>query len=114
MLPRSFVTSFKVTANPSRRVARRSLRGIAFGGDKGVRSVDISTDGTTWMPTELDRDEGRYSFRRWSTKAALPAGKAVVRVRCTNTDGVTQPAEPTWNPAGFMRNVIETTTVHVA
>ena len=28
-------------------------------------------------------------------------------VRCTNTGGLAQPATPTWNGGGFMRNVIE-------
>jgi hypothetical protein len=32
-------------------------------------------------------------------------------VRCTNTDGVSQPDMANWNPAGFMRNVLETTPV---
>ena len=35
-------------------------------------------------------------------------------VRCTNADGVAQPDQPNWNPAGFMRNVIEATPVTAA
>jgi hypothetical protein len=31
--------------------------------------------------------------------------------RCTNSKGEAQPAAPNWNPAGFMRNVIEATPV---
>jgi hypothetical protein len=31
--------------------------------------------------------------------------------RCTNSDGLQQPMTPNWNPGGFMRNVVETTSV---
>jgi hypothetical protein len=34
-------------------------------------------------------------------------------VRAVNRDGETQPAAATWNPAGYMRNVIETIKVNV-
>jgi hypothetical protein len=38
----------------------------------------------------------------------LPApGAYSFLVRCTNSNGVAQPEMPNWNPAGFMRNVIE-------
>jgi hypothetical protein len=42
----------------------------------------------------------------------LPSnGDHSLMVRCTNTNNVTQPDEANWNPAGFMRNVIEATPV---
>jgi len=34
-------------------------------------------------------------------------------VRCTNNDGLAQPAEPNWNGGGYMRNGIETTSVRI-
>jgi hypothetical protein len=34
-------------------------------------------------------------------------------VRCTSSSGGTQPDAPNWNPSGFMRNVIEQTSVVV-
>jgi hypothetical protein len=34
--------------------------------------------------------------------------------RCTSSSDETQPDVPNWNPAGFMRNVIEQTPVVVA
>jgi len=39
------------------------------------------------------------------------AGEHLLMVRCTNRNGVSQPATPNWNPSGFMRNVIECTKV---
>jgi hypothetical protein len=87
------------------------LRGIAFGGDSGVASVDVSIDhGQSWHPAQLGRDEGKYGFRQWQTQMTLPApGQYSLSVRCTNSNGVAQPDTPNWNPAGFMRNVIEST-----
>jgi hypothetical protein len=38
----------------------------------------------------------------------LPAAGAYsLLIRCTNSNGVAQPDTPNWNPAGFMRNVME-------
>jgi DMSO/TMAO reductase YedYZ molybdopterin-dependent catalytic subunit len=108
MVPRSFFTNVRSgdTVRPGTTVA---LRGIAFGGDCGVAQVEISTDqGQSWQNTSLGRDEGKYSFRQWSTQIAAPqSGKFVLQVRCTNTAGEAQPAQPNWNGGGFMRNVIE-------
>ena len=38
----------------------------------------------------------------------------MLMVRCTSSSGEAQPNTPNWNPAGFMRNVIEQTAVVVA
>jgi len=35
-------------------------------------------------------------------------------VRATNNAGEMQPSEPRWNPAGYMRNIIETVRVTAA
>jgi DMSO/TMAO reductase YedYZ molybdopterin-dependent catalytic subunit len=115
MVPRSFITNLK--ANQTVTAGADTLvRGIAFGGTTGVKQVDLSVDGgQTWLPTTLGNDEGKYSFRQWqSTVKLAQKGAATLMVRCTNSDGDVQPATPNWNPAGFMRNVIETTTVNVA
>ena len=112
MNPRSFITSIKSGATiPSGK--SMTVGGIAFGGAVGVKRVDFSADaGKTWAAAVLGKDEGKYSFRRWEAKFT-PAGKgnATLMVRCTNDEGEVQPAEANWNPAGFMRNVIESTSV---
>jgi DMSO/TMAO reductase YedYZ molybdopterin-dependent catalytic subunit len=112
MVPRSFVTNLQ-DGDKIKAGAPLALRGIAFGGDSGVAKVEVSADGgKTWSATTLGADEGKYSFRRWD--ASLPplsAGPVTVAVRCANTNGLVQPPVPNWNPAGFMRNVIETTKV---
>ena len=112
MPPRSFVTNLASGAQlPAGKPAE--LRGIAFGGDCGVANVDVSIDGGhTWQPTELGRDEGKYGFRQWTTRFAAPArGNVGIMVRCTNTNGETQPDTPNWNGSGFVRNQIETVDV---
>jgi len=113
--PRSFVTNLKAGATlPAGKPA--SVRGIAFGGDTGVKRVDFSADGgQTWHAARLGKDEGKYSFRRWETRFTPKAkGALVLMVRCTNSKGEVQPAAANWNPSGFMRNIIESTPVTVA
>ncbi len=112
MVPRSFVTNLR-DGEKVKAGAPLPVRGIAFGGDSGVAKVEVSTDGgKTWSATKLGPDEGTYSFRRWDTSLPGPsAGLLSIAVRCTNTKGLVQPPVPNWNPAGFMRNVIETTKV---
>jgi hypothetical protein len=115
MVPRSFVTNMKSGATVS--AGRPSqVRGIAFGGDSSVAAVDISTDsGTSWSPAQLEADQGKYGFRQWQTQITLPSpGQYTVMVRCTNGNGEAQPATPNWNPAGFMRNAIESTAIVAA
>jgi DMSO/TMAO reductase YedYZ molybdopterin-dependent catalytic subunit len=115
MVPRSFVTNLKSGATiPSGK--RTLARGIAFGGDSGVKRVDFSSDGgQSWHAARLGKDEGKYSFRHWEADFTPAAkGSYALMVRCTNVDGVVQPDHANWNPSGFMRNIIETTTVAAA
>jgi hypothetical protein len=112
MLPRSFITNVK----PHERLragAAVPLRGIAFGGDCGVESAEVSTDGgRSWTAARLGRDEGRYSFRRWDLQLKLdPGATHTLMVRCTNSNNEVQPMTPNWNPGGYMRNVVEALSV---
>ncbi len=115
MNPRSFVTN--IVSGATLPVGRPALaRGIAFGGDSGVKRVDFSSEGgKTWRAASLGYDAGKYGFRRWEARFT-PVEKTgyTLMVRCTNTNGAAQPAETNWNPSGFMRNVIETTQVTAA
>ena len=114
-VPRSFITN--VSAGDIIPLgAPNSARGIAFGGDKGVKSVDLSTDGgANWTPASLGADEGKYSFRQWRADFTLTTpGAHVLMVRCANSDGETQPGKPVWNPGGYMGNMIESTNVLAA
>ena len=114
MVPRSFITNL-VDGATLKAGAKTLVRGIAFGGSTGVKSVELSIDGgASWLPTTLGSDEGKYSFRQWQTEITPATGKLALKVRCTNSDGLAQPATMNWNPSAFMLNAIETTTVTVA
>jgi len=115
MVPRSFITNLK-DGDKIQPGAPVSVRGIAFGGDCGVKSVDLSIDGgASWKPTQLGPDVGKYGFRRWQTDITAPTSEALkLMIRCTNTQGLPQPLEPNWNANGFMRNAIETLGLSVA
>ena len=111
---RSFITNLadgaKVKAG-----AETPLKGIAFDGGKGIKTVEISGDGgKTWMVGTLGKDLGKYSFRPWQASVKLSAGAHELKVRATSNDGQTQPMEALWNPAGYLNNTIETTHVVAA
>jgi DMSO/TMAO reductase YedYZ molybdopterin-dependent catalytic subunit len=114
LVARSFITNIKPGAKVKAGTAV-AIRGIAFGGDTGVKQVDFSADGgKSWNAAQLGKDEGKYGFRQWHTRFTPAAkGDATLMVRCTNSNGDVQPAVPNWNPSGFMRNVIESTAVSV-
>jgi DMSO/TMAO reductase YedYZ molybdopterin-dependent catalytic subunit len=112
--PRSFITNIKAGAKLEAGEPT-AVRGIAFGGDTGVKRMDFSHDGgKTWEAAHLGKDEGKYSFRRWQTHFTPEKGDHTLMVRCTNDRDDAQPDQPNWNPSGFMRNVIEATPVSAA
>lgn len=111
LLPvRSFITNLESGAKvPAGEVA---LRGIAFDGGFGITSVAVSTDsGQSWSNATLGQDLGKYSFREWKASVPLSKGEHVLMCRATNGRGETQPMQARWNPAGYMRNVVEATRV---
>jgi sulfite dehydrogenase len=111
---RSFLTSHAAGGTVPTRADVR-LRGIAFDGGAGIREVVVSTDGgRSWRGAELGRDEGRYAFREWTLDWRPEGpGKREIWVRASNRLGQSQPLEPLWNPAGYMRNVVERTAVEI-
>ena len=91
------------------------VKGIAFDGGYGITDVLLSTDGgRTWTEAKLGQDLGKYSFREWQTMVRLAPGPHELKVRAINRIGQSQPVEPLWNPAGYMRNVVETVRVQAA
>jgi DMSO/TMAO reductase YedYZ molybdopterin-dependent catalytic subunit len=112
MVPRSFITSIRSGARLPVGVPTVA-GGIAFGGDAGVTRVDFSSDGgRSWQAAQLGNDEGKYGFRRWQSRLTLTSpGNHSLMVRCTNSNNIAQSDTANWNPAGFMRNVIEATPV---
>jgi len=111
---RSFITSVQ---DGARLQAGRAIvvRGIAFDGGQGVREVAWSADGgQSWRGAKLGDDLGRYSFREFTFGFTPEKGSHDLRVRAWNRSGQSQPMEATWQPAGYMRNVVESVKVVAA
>ena len=112
---RSFITSLADGAK-LKAGAETMVKGIAFDGGYGITEVVFSSDdGQTWRETELGKDLGRYSFREWTVPFTPHRPRVyTLKVKATNRIGQSQPREALWNPAGYMRNIIETVRVEVA
>jgi DMSO/TMAO reductase YedYZ molybdopterin-dependent catalytic subunit len=112
---RSFTTSLgegdKVKAGQ-----KITVRGIAFDGGYGITEVSFSGDGgQTWREARLGKDFGKYSFREWTIDfKPEQSGVLELKVKATNRINQSQPLQPLWNPAGYMRNVVETVKVNAA
>lgn len=112
---RSFITSLADGARV-RGGHPVEVKGIAFDGGYGIARVLFSSDGGgTWSQAELGQDHGKYAFREWRAPFAPKAGRSY-RLAClaVNNIGESQRFEPRWNPAGYMRNVVETVRVTAA
>lgn len=115
LVVRSFITS--VMANSVLPLGQTvELKGIAFDGGSGIKSVTVSMDGgRSWRGATLGEDLGRFSFRQWRLPVTFShKGMANLMVRATGNNGETQPLKASWNPAGYLRNVVESMPVVIA
>ncbi len=106
---RSFITS--VTDGVTLSAGRVTVvRGIAFDCGQDINEVAFSADGgRNWRAATLGESLGKYSFREWRFEfTPAEGGPLVLMSRASNRAGETQPLQPRWNPAGYMRNVVET------
>lgn len=111
---RSFITNLSIDQQIKLGLSI-GIKGIAFDGGSGIRQVEISEDGgLNWKLATLGKDLGRYSFREFQFDyTPSKKGELVLMVRATGNDGEVQPMTATWNPGGYMRNVVETTKINV-
>jgi DMSO/TMAO reductase YedYZ molybdopterin-dependent catalytic subunit len=114
MVPRSFFTNIQDGA-VLKAGQTTTVRGIAFGGDTGLKTVLFSSDaGNHWQEARLGPDRGKYGFQQWEVPLRLASpGPRRLMVKAINTAGVGQPDRANWNPSGFMRNQIESLSVEV-
>lgn len=111
---RSFITSLQDGARVPAG-APLAVRGIAFDGGQGIREVAWSADGgQTWREATLGADQGRYSFRGFTFGFVPDRGSYDLRVRAWNRSGQSQPMTALWQPAGYMRNVVESYRIAAA
>ena len=108
---RSFITSM-IDGTQLRAGRPVAVRGIAFDGGQGIREVAYSTDGgQSWREAKLGVELSRYSFREFTFGFTPTKGHHDLRVRAWNRSGQSQPMEALWQPAGYMRNVVESVKV---
>ena len=71
------------------------LRGMAFGGDRGISKVEISTDdGHTWEVAEISQPGTKISWSLWRYEwTPKQAGESQLVVRATDGEGKLQISE---------------------
>lgn len=71
---------------------RQIVKGLAFAGTRGIRQVEVSTDGGgTWAPAKLDVPLSPYAWVFWSYEWAVAAiGRHSLAVRATDGLGKLQ------------------------
>jgi hypothetical protein len=70
--------------------------GIAYAGDRGIRQVELSTDGgQSWQPTTfVEPAAGKDTLLRWQATFEMPAsGTLTLVVRATDGTGAVQPED---------------------
>src|SRR5437870_4276372 len=69
-----------------------TIKGIAFSGIRGVRKVEVSTDGgTTWHPATLEPALSPSSWVLWNYQWKIPGpGRYKIVVRATDGQGTVQ------------------------
>ena len=115
MVTNSLITNLQDGASlPAGKAA--VVRGIAWDGGFGIRTVDVSIDGgATWRPADLGADLGRFSWRQWTYAIPAPqAGSYMVMAKATNAIGASQAFDLVFNPAGYHNNVVQRLKVQVA
>lgn len=92
-----------------------TLGGFAFSGAPDIVRVEISDDdGTTWTEATLDPRHDPWAWRRWTHRwTPTRPGRAILRVRATDSRGTTQPREPVWNQSGYLWNGWQSAEVEV-
>jgi DMSO/TMAO reductase YedYZ molybdopterin-dependent catalytic subunit len=78
------------------RGTRTWIAGVAFGGDRGIRAVEVSVDGgTTWHPARLKSAMGDHTWVLWALEWTPAAtGPATLMVRAIDGTGTRQPVGP--------------------
>lgn len=110
---RSFITNLSQNASVKAETPQE-IKGIAFDSGYGIQRVLFSHNGgKQWHIAALGKDYGKYSFREWSINFTPEKGQSYELMSIAlNSIGETQRFISHWNPAGYLRNTIETVPVH--
>ena len=99
-------------ATGKQSVVKARIMGFAWAGSKGIKLVEISSDGgSTWQAAGFMGDTEPHSWRLWATEVPIAAGKSVtVIARATDNAGQVQPAEAHPNAGGYGNNSMHRVT----
>lgn len=88
------------------RAGMVQVNGVAFGGAKGLRLVEVSVDGgKTWNDARfVGPDLGKYAWRQFIYPVRLKPGSYTLMSRATDEDGNEQPMEREENHRGYGHN----------
>lgn len=107
ILVNSLITN--LTDNMQVSASGFTVKGIAWDGGHGIRSVEVSVDGGVyWTHAKLAKDLGRFAFREWGLDVTrLSPGPVTIMARAIALDGSTQVDQLLFNPAGYHNNVVQ-------
>jgi DMSO/TMAO reductase YedYZ molybdopterin-dependent catalytic subunit len=72
-----------------------SVGGVAFAGNRGIQSVEVSTDsGQTWQPAQVKPGLGPDTWQLWRGDVQVDRSVHEVRVRATDGEGHVQTSQP--------------------
>src|SRR5271166_2072059 len=99
----------------SLKAGKVAVQGAAWAGESNIVQVEVSTDGgLRWNRASLGRDQARYAWRLWAYEWKASSGDYIILSRATDSEGRTQPANPLWNPSGYLYNAVDQVKIHVA
>jgi len=83
-----------------------SVRGVAWGGTRGVAAVFVRVDGGQWEAARLRPARGTYARVPWERRCTLGPGAHEVECRAIDGAGRSQPDRPPLNVRGYGNNAI--------
>ncbi|MDR7544130.1 MAG: molybdopterin-dependent oxidoreductase [Armatimonadota bacterium] len=91
------MSAFRVPGRGVATLGEVAVGGVAYSGDRGIRDVELSTDGgKTWVKAEVKPPLGPYTWVLWATTWTPTApGEYTLKVRARDGQGVMQAAQET-------------------
>jgi len=90
-----------------------SVRGVAWGGTRGVAAVLVRVDEGHWEATRLHPARGRYARVPWEMRCRVGPGSHEIAYRAIDGAGRSQPDRPSFNVRGYGNNAIHRIGVRV-
>jgi DMSO/TMAO reductase YedYZ molybdopterin-dependent catalytic subunit len=97
------------------RPGRNVILGTAYGGERELAEVEISTDGgRSWQRGEWIGPRERFAWRQWQYIWEAPGpGDFRLLARVTDSRGEVQPMQATWNVLGYENNGVSEHSLRV-